>query len=90
MSCSGESVTLNIKTWDFPSNGPMALFGQTFFETLYVILDFGSLQLGLAPLKQRLIASWELGAVHVARTGKRVSVLYDWYSCKCFRHWRGN
>lgn len=40
MSCSGESVTLNIKTWDCSSNGPMALFGQTLFETLYVILEF--------------------------------------------------
>lgn len=42
----------------------MALSRQTFFETLYVILDFGSLLVGLAPLKQRLIALWELGAVH--------------------------
>lgn len=57
VSCSGGNCTLNIKTWDFYSNGPMALFGQTFFETLYVILDFESLQVGLAPLKKSLIAS---------------------------------
>lgn len=57
VSCSGESCTLNIKAWDFYSNGPMALFGQTFLETLYVILDFESLQVGLAPLKQGLLAS---------------------------------
>ncbi|EKV19723.1 Aspartyl proteinase [Penicillium digitatum] len=57
VSCTNESCTLNIKTWDFYSNGPMAFFGQTFFAALYVILDFESLQVGLAPLKQSLIAS---------------------------------
>ncbi|THC91606.1 hypothetical protein EYZ11_008928 [Aspergillus tanneri] len=46
---------LDIKAWDFNKNGPMALFGQTFLERLYVVLDFATLQVGLAPLREELL-----------------------------------
>ena len=42
--------------WDFDSNGPMGLFGKAFLDRLYVVLDFETLKVGLAPLRENLFA----------------------------------
>lgn len=38
----------------FREQWAMALFGQAFLERLYIILDFATLQVGLAPLNKEL------------------------------------
>ncbi|KAL4965412.1 aspartic peptidase domain-containing protein [Aspergillus stella-maris] len=47
---------LNVRVWDFDSNGPMGLFGKAFLDCLYVVFDFEALKVGLAPLRKDLFA----------------------------------
>lgn len=50
VSQSEGGCALDVRVWDFESNGPMGLFGRAFLEPLYVVLDFEALRVGLAPL----------------------------------------